>query len=320
MHARLWAATGRRRRLHAPARKGVSSSLLKRCRPSPLLPAAPAPVHEATNPREDTAACPPRAPRHCPRRPPSLGARQQRAATLACEAQEPAPAPAGLEAGRRPPCGAEPDGSPLAVVASAAASVSSTATPGTAKMAATAEFVSPFASSLAQHAGGSPPVQPDSPLPQPHSHTSRSGSPVRVVGFDSSPNSVVLPRRWQSAAVPGSVAAMEAAAAMDAALAATDAGGRGPAGCAPQARPSSSSLERKVRFPWVWVGSELGTGAHAGSPPPPSCPPRRYPRRRTGRTLCRRLCPPHAAAASPAAPAPPAELPGHPAAPARGVE
>ncbi|KAI7845408.1 hypothetical protein COHA_001113 [Chlorella ohadii] len=114
-------------------------------------------------------------------------------------------------------------------------------------MAAAADFVSPFASSFAQHASSGSPLQPDSPLPQP-SHTSRSGSPLRVVGFHSSPNSVVAPRRWQSAALPGSTEAQEAAAAMDAAIAAAAGGsssGASGACLTPQQRPSLASLERK---------------------------------------------------------------------------
>ncbi len=142
----------------------------------------------------------------------------------------------------------EPDGSPFAVVADADAAASVSSSGSSTKMAAAADFVSPFASSFAQHASSGSPVQPDSPLPQP-SHTSRSGSPLRVVGFHSSPNSVVAPRRWQSAALPGSTEAQEAAAAMDAAIAAAAGGsssGASGASFTPQQRPSLASLERKV--------------------------------------------------------------------------
>lgn len=113
--------------------------------------------------------------------------------------------------------------------------------------AAAADYLSPFASSFAQHQA-SPPRTPISP-PEP----SRSNSPLRVVGFDSSPTSVVALRRWQSAAAPGTAAAMEAAAAMDAALAATSCKAAAAAAAGSpgfphpaQAPQRSASLERKV--------------------------------------------------------------------------
>lgn len=214
----------------------------------------------------------------------------------------------------------EPDGSPFAVVAAADAAASVSSSGSSAKMAAAADFVSPFASSFAQHATSGSPVQPDSPLPQP-SHTSRSGSPVRVVGFQSSPNSVVAPRRWQSAAVPGTAEAREAAAAMDAAIAAAS-GSSGASGAsfAQQQRPSLTSLDRKVGAGMCWQHPQ------AGIPwPDPGAAPC-FPPGRTG--LKRLNLPPSRLLPLAHGPSPslhtdsplPAGLTGHPAAPAGPAE
>lgn len=73
-----------------------------------------------------------------------------------------------------------------------------------------ADFLSPFASSFAQHQVRTPGAL--TPPPEPSS----SSSPPRVVGFLSSPTSVVALRRWQSAADPGTAAALEQAAAAEA--------------------------------------------------------------------------------------------------------
>ncbi|KAL4855536.1 Chloride channel protein A [Chlorella vulgaris] len=67
---------------------------------------------------------------------------------------------------------------------------------------------SPFAAcTLQQQGAGTPPAAVSMPK-----GSSRSSSPMRVVGFDSSPTSVVALRRWQSALEAATLAAMEAAA------------------------------------------------------------------------------------------------------------
>ena len=117
------------------------------------------------------------------------------------------------DAGSAPGCSAGSGGSACA---------HSTAAASSSKLSS--DLLSPFGSSLVQQQVGTPQAAPASP-PEP----SRSNSPLRVVGFDSSPTSVVALRRWQSAANPGTAAALEVAAAMEAAAVA-EAGGCGPAG------------------------------------------------------------------------------------------
>ena len=90
------------------------------------------------------------------------------------------------------------------------------------------DLLSPFATSFAQqHHSGTISVS-YSPA-QTQAEASRSGSPLRVVGFDSSPTSVVALRRWQSAAVSGTAAAV----------------GAGPEGSPPKSLPPPPHPEQR---------------------------------------------------------------------------